>query len=208
MKLIYFYRYVVTVKSNYCSCNHNLTEIIVSYLIWVIDRLPLQSVTQARLCILYIGHSLCCYTRQVALRRMKPLAVSTECCYNYCVNIALRDVIVLQCNDTMKAKALYANTADTDEELTFKPGDILTVLEQDVAGLVGWWLCSIDNRTGIAPGNRLRLLAESDSSCRSSTKQTTSAPVTSAVTSHSGVNHKPDKVYNALFWSRTACLAI
>jgi hypothetical protein len=71
----------------------------------------------------------------------------------------------------MKAKALYANTADTEEELSFKPGDILVVHEQDVAGLAGWWLCSMGDRTGIAPGNRLRLLSETDGSFRQATKQ-------------------------------------
>jgi len=62
---------------------------------------------------------------------------------------------------TMQAKALYANTADTDEELSFAVGDVLTVHERDVAGLVGWWLCSLAGRIGIAPGNRLRLLTSS-----------------------------------------------
>lgn len=82
----------------------------------------------------------------------------------------------MQCN-TMKAKALYANTADTEEELTFKPGDVLTVHEQDVAGLVGWWLCSMGDRTGIAPGNRLKILPETETSRHASSS--TSSPVTS-----------------------------
>jgi len=58
----------------------------------------------------------------------------------------------------LRAKALYANSADTEEELSFAAGDVLTVHERDVAGLVGWWLCSHAGRIGIAPGNRLRLL--------------------------------------------------
>jgi len=57
-----------------------------------------------------------------------------------------------------QAKALYANSADTAEELSFSAGDLLTVHERDVAGLAGWWLCSYAGRLGIAPGNRLRLL--------------------------------------------------
>jgi len=60
---------------------------------------------------------------------------------------------------TLQAKALYANSADTEEELSFSAGDVLAVHERDVAGLVGWWLCSHAGRIGIAPGNRLHLLA-------------------------------------------------
>ena len=63
---------------------------------------------------------------------------------------------------TLRAKALYANSADTEEELSFAAGDLLTVHERDVAGLVGWWLCSNAGRIGIAPGNRLRLVSPTD----------------------------------------------
>jgi len=77
----------------------------------------------------------------------------------------------------LQAKALYANSADTEEELSFSPGDVLTVHERDVAGLAGWWLCSHSGRIGIAPGNRLRLLtATSDGdvvSSRHDDQQTT-----------------------------------
>jgi len=58
----------------------------------------------------------------------------------------------------LRAKALFSNVADTPEELSFQAGDVLTVLELDVAGAVGWWLCTLDGQTGIAPGNRLRPL--------------------------------------------------
>jgi len=64
----------------------------------------------------------------------------------------------------LQAKALYANSADTEEELSFAAGDVLTVHERDVAGLAGWWLCSHSGRIGIAPGNRLRLLAVTNDS--------------------------------------------
>ena len=56
------------------------------------------------------------------------------------------------------AKALYDNIAETPEELAFRRGDILTVVEQDTSGLDGWWLCSLNGRHGIAPGNRLRIV--------------------------------------------------
>lgn len=56
------------------------------------------------------------------------------------------------------AKALYDNMPESPEELAFRKGDILTVIEQNTGGLEGWWLCSLHGRQGIAPGNRLKLL--------------------------------------------------
>ncbi|KAJ8261594.1 hypothetical protein GJAV_G00156090 [Gymnothorax javanicus] len=58
---------------------------------------------------------------------------------------------------TVLAKALFDNVAESAEELAFRKGDILMVLEQDGGG-PGWWLCSLHGRQGIAPANRLRLL--------------------------------------------------
>ncbi|XP_061565989.1 embryonal Fyn-associated substrate isoform X1 [Cololabis saira] len=59
---------------------------------------------------------------------------------------------------TVLAKALFDNTAESPEELAFRKGDILMVLEQEKGGGPGWWLCSLHGRQGIAPANRLRLL--------------------------------------------------
>lgn len=58
----------------------------------------------------------------------------------------------------VKARALYDNIAEAPDELAFRKGDVLTVLEQNTAGLEGWWLCLLRGRQGICPGNRLRLL--------------------------------------------------
>lgn len=58
----------------------------------------------------------------------------------------------------MLAKALYDNLADAPDELTFRKGDIVTVIERDVDGLVGWWLCLLHGRQGIVPGNRLKII--------------------------------------------------
>ncbi|TRY85934.1 hypothetical protein DNTS_032700 [Danionella cerebrum] len=58
----------------------------------------------------------------------------------------------------LMAKALYDNVPESLEELAFRKGDILTVIEQNTGGLEGWWLCSLHGRQGIAPGNRLKLL--------------------------------------------------
>ncbi|KAF4520479.1 hypothetical protein B566_EDAN004730 [Ephemera danica] len=57
------------------------------------------------------------------------------------------------------ARALYDNIAESPDELAFRRGDLLTVLEQNTGGIEGWWLCSLRGRQGICPGNRLRLLA-------------------------------------------------
>ncbi|KAI4876617.1 hypothetical protein NFI96_020563 [Prochilodus magdalenae] len=59
---------------------------------------------------------------------------------------------------TVLAKALFDNAAESPEELAFRKGDILMVLEQEQDGGPGWWLCSLHGRQGIAPANRLRLL--------------------------------------------------
>ncbi|CDQ83544.1 unnamed protein product [Oncorhynchus mykiss] len=43
---------------------------------------------------------------------------------------------------TVLAKALFDNAAESPEELAFRKGDILMVLEQEQGGGPGWWLCS------------------------------------------------------------------
>ncbi|NWU03743.1 CASS4 protein, partial [Urocynchramus pylzowi] len=56
------------------------------------------------------------------------------------------------------AKALYDNKAECSDELAFRRGDIVTVLEQRVPGSEGWWRCSLHGHLGLAPANRLQLL--------------------------------------------------
>ncbi|NXO15083.1 CASS4 protein, partial [Oriolus oriolus] len=56
------------------------------------------------------------------------------------------------------AKALYDNKAECSDELAFRRGDIVTVLERHVPGSEGWWRCSLHGRHGLAPANRLQLL--------------------------------------------------
>ncbi|XP_035518134.1 cas scaffolding protein family member 4 isoform X1 [Morone saxatilis] len=58
------------------------------------------------------------------------------------------------------AKALYDNTAECPDELAFRKGDIVTVMDQNVAGTSGWWMCSLYGRHGLAPANRLQLLPQ------------------------------------------------
>uniref|UniRef100_A0A3B4YF11 Cas scaffold protein family member 4 n=1 Tax=Seriola lalandi dorsalis TaxID=1841481 RepID=A0A3B4YF11_SERLL len=58
------------------------------------------------------------------------------------------------------AKALYDNTAECADELAFRKGDIVIVVDQHVAGTSGWWMCSLYGRHGLAPANRLQLLPQ------------------------------------------------
>ncbi|KAM7006051.1 cas scaffolding protein family member 4 [Tautogolabrus adspersus] len=58
------------------------------------------------------------------------------------------------------AKALYDNTAECADELAFRKGDIVTVMDQNVAGTSGWWMCSLYGHHGLAPANRLQLLPQ------------------------------------------------
>ncbi|KAM9500041.1 embryonal Fyn-associated substrate isoform 1-T1 [Clarias gariepinus] len=79
---------------------------------------------------------------------------------------------------TVLAKALYDNAAESPEELAFRKGDILMVLEQEQDGGPGWWLCSLHGRQGIAPANRLRLLQTApDAHCAPSVDSVYLSPV-------------------------------
>ncbi|XP_067002770.1 breast cancer anti-estrogen resistance protein 1 isoform X2 [Anabrus simplex] len=69
-----------------------------------------------------------------------------------------QDTILVSNPQHCVARALYDNIAESPDELAFRKGDLLTVLEQNTSGLEGWWLCSLRGRQGICPGNRLRLL--------------------------------------------------
>uniref|UniRef100_A0A182FHQ0 SH3 domain-containing protein n=1 Tax=Anopheles albimanus TaxID=7167 RepID=A0A182FHQ0_ANOAL len=44
------------------------------------------------------------------------------------------------------AKATYDNIAESTDELAFRKGEILTVIETDTNGLKGWWLCQLRGR--------------------------------------------------------------
>ncbi|XP_058143238.1 cas scaffolding protein family member 4 isoform X2 [Dasypus novemcinctus] len=62
--------------------------------------------------------------------------------------------------NALLAKALYDNHPDCSDELAFCRGDILTILEQNVPESEGWWKCVLHGRRGLAPANRLQILAE------------------------------------------------
>ncbi|XP_044048438.1 breast cancer anti-estrogen resistance protein 1 isoform X3 [Siniperca chuatsi] len=85
----------------------------------------------------------------------------------------------------MLAKALYDNVAESPDELSFRKGDIMTVLERDTQGLDGWWLCSLHGRQGIVPGNRLKILVGMyDSKQQQQATPSTPDPAASCPASH------------------------
>lgn len=82
----------------------------------------------------------------------RPPCNAWHCCFesNLCCSCSYPQNIL--------AKALYDNVAESPDELSFRKGDIMTVLERDTQGLDGWWLCSLHGRQGIVPGNRVKIL--------------------------------------------------
>ncbi|XP_076602315.1 cas scaffolding protein family member 4 [Chaetodon auriga] len=81
------------------------------------------------------------------------------------------------------AKALYDNTAECADELAFRKGDIVTVMDQNVAGTSGWWMCSLYGRHGLAPANRLQLLPQTG---------TTAGPLSHATENPQSIDAKTD----------------
>lgn len=51
------------------------------------------------------------------------------------------------------ARARYNNMAEAVDELSFRQGDIVTVLKKDFNGQVDWWLCEMRGRVGMVPAN-------------------------------------------------------
>ncbi|XP_059364682.1 embryonal Fyn-associated substrate-like [Carassius carassius] len=82
---------------------------------------------------------------------------------------------------TVLAKALFDNAAESPEELAFRKGDILMVLDQEQDGGPGWWLCSLHGRQGIAPANRLCLLRTVQTPASSTGTDTRRAPSVDSV---------------------------
>ncbi|KAF3856905.1 hypothetical protein F7725_017628 [Dissostichus mawsoni] len=86
------------------------------------------------------------------------------------------------------AKALYDNTAECADELAFRKGDIVMVMDQSVAGTSGWWMCSLYGRHGLAPANRLQLLPQTGTTASSLSHDTETSRCTDAETADSVQN--------------------
>ncbi|XP_061445934.1 embryonal Fyn-associated substrate [Rhineura floridana] len=57
-------------------------------------------------------------------------------------------------------RALYDNAAECPDELSFRKGDLMVLLQPEAPGLEGWHLCSLHGQQGIVPANRVRVLPE------------------------------------------------
>uniref|UniRef100_A0A8C6S5G3 BCAR1 scaffold protein, Cas family member n=1 Tax=Neogobius melanostomus TaxID=47308 RepID=A0A8C6S5G3_9GOBI len=75
--------------------------------------------------------------------------------------------------------------------MSFRKGDIMTVLERDTQGLDGWWLCSLHGRQGIVPGNRLKILVGMYDKQQGSTYAKPSASASVIATASPGFASKP-----------------
>ncbi|XP_041450514.1 breast cancer anti-estrogen resistance protein 1 isoform X2 [Drosophila obscura] len=120
------------------------------------------------------------------LDKQSSISMSGSCCSSNATNADLDyDVPVsrrIHIKSKLYAKAIYDNYADSPDELPFKKGDILTVIEQDTEGIQGWWLCTLKNRQGLCPGNRLRILNSYDSGCFSPSPASSPIPSLAAST--------------------------
>lgn len=102
---------------------------------------------------------------------------------------------------------MYDNKAECPDELAFRRGDILTVLEQNLQESEGWWKCSLHGKQGLAPANRLQLLTPSQAS---STQQVSIRPPVSPLTIYQVPSaHKPPElpsVYEKMdSWTEPSC---
>lgn len=51
------------------------------------------------------------------------------------------------------ARARYNNVAEAQDELSFRQGDVVTVVQKDYNGQVDWWLCQLHGKVGMVPAN-------------------------------------------------------
>lgn len=56
-----------------------------------------------------------------------------------------------------QAKALYQYKAQNEDELTFKEGDIITIINKDIEDK-GWWKGELNGRIGVFPDNFIELI--------------------------------------------------
>ncbi len=61
-------------------------------------------------------------------------------------------------------------------------------MDQNVAGSSGWWMCSLYGRHGLAPANRLQLLAQTGTNAGSPSHATEKHKLTDAKTNESVQN--------------------
>jgi len=60
------------------------------------------------------------------------------------------------------ARARYNNVAESPDEISFRQGDIVTVLQKDYKGQVDWWLCELRGEVGMVPANYFEIFHDHD----------------------------------------------
>ncbi len=61
------------------------------------------------------------------------------------------------------ARARYNNVAENEDELTFRQGDVVTVVKKDFKQQRDWWLCELRGKVGMVPANYLEIFHEQSS---------------------------------------------
>lgn len=62
------------------------------------------------------------------------------------------------------ARARYNNVAESPDELSFRLGDVVTVVKKDFNKQVDWWLCELRGKVGMVPANYFEIFYNHDSS--------------------------------------------
>ncbi len=60
------------------------------------------------------------------------------------------------------ARARYNNVAEAEDELSFRQGDIVTVVQKDFNKQVDWWLCELRGKVGMVPANYFEVFHNHD----------------------------------------------
>ena len=62
------------------------------------------------------------------------------------------------------ARARYNNVAESQDELSFRQGDVVTVVKKDFNKQVDWWLCELRGKVGMVPANYFEVFHNHDTS--------------------------------------------
>ena len=99
-------------------------------------------------------------------------------------------------------RARYNNTAEAPDELSFKKGDVVTVLRKDHNNQVDWWLCELRGKRGMVPANYFEIFHEHDTtatydiprpSSKTSSHSSRTTPLPPPTTVVLGVQEKDDQ---------------
>lgn len=60
------------------------------------------------------------------------------------------------------ARARYNNLAEAPDELSFRQGDIVTVVQKDFNKQLDWWLCELRGNVGMVPANYFEVFHDHD----------------------------------------------